>query len=68
MSGVQHAHCSQCASVIDGSAPLCLHHAGAFANDWAADNRVFCDFIHRHVEPPHVALPEWNMYDLGDVA
>lgn len=30
---------------------ICRHHIRPEA-DWAIANRVFCDFLHRRIEPP----------------
>ena len=40
--------CACCAAVI-GDAGLCSHHGVGYGDDWARENRVMCDFIHRGI-------------------
>ncbi len=28
---------------------VCAHHTASFADDWAAGNRLMCDFLHRGI-------------------
>lgn len=54
-----HSHCPSCSLVMPGSSPICAHHGMAFAEDWAVSNRIFCDLLHRAIEPPPSGpLPE----------
>lgn len=51
-----HRHCSSCGTSLPGPGPnLCPHHHNP-DTEWAAANRVFCDFLHRGVDPPPVVL------------
>ena len=36
---------------------VCLHHTVG-DRDWSIINRMFCDFVHRGIEPPRVALDD----------
>ena len=42
------SHCAYCGAVTIGSG-LCPHHSVGYADDWARENRIMCDFIHRGV-------------------
>ena len=46
--------CAACGAETIGRA-LCPHHSAGYADDWAAGNRVMCDFIHRGII---VAMPD----------
>lgn len=47
--------CVSCGLQLAGEASLCPHHHSAFSDDWAAVNRIVCDFVHRGLLPPRVA-------------
>ena len=50
--------CAQCAMpVVAGE--LCPIHIIAH-DDWATQNRIACDFVHRGVEPPNVTKDAWT--------
>jgi hypothetical protein len=34
-------------TLTDGD--VCSHHTASFADDWAAGNRLMCDFLHRGI-------------------
>jgi hypothetical protein len=40
--------CACCGQTLGGSADLCPHHT-LQESDWATDNRIMCDFIHRGI-------------------
>jgi hypothetical protein len=42
------SRCACCGTVI-GDAGLCSHHGVEYGDDWARENRVMCDFIHRGI-------------------
>ena len=42
------ALCSQCGLTLPNSVTqLCSHHSAEKGPDWAAHNKIVCDFIHR---------------------
>ena len=43
--------CSICGATMFGDDALCPYHvsAGADSDDWAAGNRIWCNFFHRGV-------------------
>ena len=44
--------CALCGvSVYGSNLAICPYHFGGGPEDWAAGNRVFCDFMHRGVVP-----------------
>jgi hypothetical protein len=47
--------CVLCAAELGGDANLCGHHHSFPVSDWAAENRIMCDFIHRGIVPPRLA-------------
>ena len=46
------ASCAQCGLITPDDAEMCVHHVVADEPDWAAANRMMCDFVHRGVAPP----------------
>lgn len=44
--------CPSC-GVQSSNEGICLHHIPVDA-DWAQANRIFCDLLHRRIEPPLV--------------
>jgi hypothetical protein len=44
--------CALCAVILTGEGELCTHHHTVKHDDWAAGNRVMCDFLHRKRIPP----------------
>ncbi len=64
------ALCASCGLQLIGRDELCPHHACVYGDDWAASNRIICDFFHRHKEPAR--LPEAQRDDtfwtqVGDI-
>jgi hypothetical protein len=39
--------CASCGLPLTGDTALCPHHHCVFGEDWAAGNRLMCDFFHR---------------------
>lgn len=62
-----HTHCCQCAVLNVGTTQLCVHHA-VVGDDWAAANRIFCAWLHRHIEPPQVPWVEAPSVEWSDAA
>jgi hypothetical protein len=48
--------CAACGSQLAGDVELRPHHSCVYGDDWAAANRIMCDFFHRGTVPPR--LPE----------
>jgi hypothetical protein len=47
--------CACCGTSNPVGEAICAHHLRPEV-DWAAANRIFCDFVHRGIEPPAVPL------------
>lgn len=43
--------CASCGLSLSGDATLCPHHHAVYGDEWAAANRIMCDFLHRGVLP-----------------
>jgi len=41
--------CAQCGQPTFGPAGLCTYHDSGHGDDWAAGNRIMCDFLHRRI-------------------
>lgn len=39
--------CAQCGYPMIGPGELCAHHNASDGVNWARDNRIMCDFVHR---------------------
>lgn len=50
--------CVLCGVQLGGDATLCAHHHALPMGDWAAENRIMCDFIHRGIVPPRLPAAE----------
>lgn len=50
-----HVHCPQCGTANPAQA-ICSFHAPV--DDWAVENRVWSDFIHRGIVPKRLPLSE----------
>ena len=50
--------CASCGLQLAGEAGLCPHHHAVYGDDWAAGNRIMCDFFHRKRMPPHLTRIE----------
>jgi hypothetical protein len=46
--------CARCGLQLGQGAALCLDHVAAGDQDWAAANRIMCDFLHRRKPPPRL--------------
>ena len=56
--------CAQCAQPTLGPGEFCAFHTAGQTEDWAAGNRLMCDFLHRGIvppTPPDVADPSIEM-------
>lgn len=53
--------CVACGLALAGDADFCPHHQTGYAEDWAAANRIMCDFVHRKWIPPN---PPPNQHDI----
>ena len=65
-----HTHCASCGTVTPmGGGAICSHHIVTLAGDeWAKSNTAFCNFIHRHIEPPNRPLPDFSNPEWVEVA
>ena len=49
------SHCAQCGYTTNSPGELCAHHIAGYGSpsvhgdDWAAGNRMMCDFLHRGI-------------------
>ena len=48
--------CPLCGAAPNNDTGLCAFHAPI--DDWAAENRIMCDAIHRRVLPPRLPASE----------
>jgi len=44
--------CAQCGQPTFDSGGLCPYHNSGHGDDWAAGNRIMCDFLHRGIVSP----------------
>ena len=49
--------CASCGLVLASDVALCPHHH-VTNDEWAAGNRVMCNFIHRHIVPARLSAEE----------
>lgn len=63
MSGVQNL-CALCGQRLVGRESLCAAHHTMAGEEWAAVNRIMCDFLHRGVATPRLGPSERR--DLDD--
>lgn len=47
--------CPVCGLPVYGGGRICAHHPDTYGPNWAAGNKIMCDFFHRGVVPPRVA-------------
>jgi hypothetical protein len=50
--------CVLCGAQLGGDASLCAQHQAVTALDWAAENRIMCDFLHRGIVPQRLSAAE----------
>jgi hypothetical protein len=58
--------CVLCAQPTLGPAECCAYHIAGQTDDWAAGNRVMCDFLHRGIvgaTPHDAADPSMELLD-----
>jgi len=66
--------CPSCGSALTGESAIlgmCVHHKYALGDEWAANNRLMCDLLHRGRVParlPAGAREELFWADVADVA
>lgn len=48
------ARCASCTLKLRGDEELCSHNHVVYGDDWAAVNRIMCDFFHRNSAPKRV--------------
>ena len=53
------SYCANCGLQLSGDSALCPHHL-IDTDDWAATNRIMCEFFHRGQEPPRLSERERN--------
>jgi hypothetical protein len=46
------SRCGLCGQETGSSSEICDYHLSLPADDWAAGNRIMCDFVHRGIVPP----------------
>ena len=63
-----HVHCAAGGVANPNNSSLCAHHHSAYGDEWAVANRVFCDLLHRRIEPAPVVLAESAIVGGEDVA
>ena len=47
--------CSLCGMLVASHTALCSHHDRP-VDDWATQNRIMCDLLHRGVVPPRLPV------------
>lgn len=52
--------CSSCGVQLSEDGELCPHHHYVYADDWALNNRIMCNFFHRGVVPDRLTAKERN--------
>ncbi len=50
--------CASCGLQLSGDAALCPHHHCVYGDNWAAANRIMCDFLHRGKPPRRLDAAE----------
>jgi hypothetical protein len=50
--------CASCRTQLPDEEGLCRHHDSAYGDQWAASNRIMCDFLHRKKVPPRLEPAE----------
>jgi hypothetical protein len=62
--------CAACGLQLTGDSALCPHHHCVYGDDWAAANRIMCDFFHRGKVPPRLARAEREdeLWHAGEIA
>jgi hypothetical protein len=58
--------CVLCGVTLCGDADLCAYHLRAYAESWAATNRIICDFVHRGIDPMRVSAAERELDAMRD--
>ncbi len=50
--------CASCGLQLNNNTELCPHHHVMYGDDWAASNRLMCDFFHRGKVPSRLSKKE----------
>jgi len=50
--------CVLCGLEVQDGGALCAHHLCGLAENWAATNRIMCDFVHRGIAPRRLSVEE----------
>ena len=50
--------CVSCGVMNPDGVEVCPHHHNVYGDDWAASNRVWCDFFHRGIVPKRLTVAE----------
>jgi len=50
--------CVMCGLEASEDGVLCAHHLFGIPDEWAASNRIMCDFVHRGVVPRRLSREE----------
>jgi hypothetical protein len=58
-----NGRCPSCGSPNPTPDGICAHHLANEVN-WSVANRVFCDLLHRQIEPPPVTVDIEGFYDV----
>lgn len=51
-------HCAACTLELDNDRGLCPHHDVRSADQWAASNKIWCDYFHRRIPIPRLTKAE----------
>ena len=54
--------CAVCGATNSAGDMICPHHIRREV-DWAVANRVFCDLLHRRIEPPPAAFDTSTLFE-----
>jgi hypothetical protein len=57
--------CALCGVALWGDARLCLSHHGVAYDDFAASNRIWCDFVHRGIAPQRLSAAARDDADMA---
>ena len=56
--------CAYCSLEMQSPGVLCVRHTNVFGEDWAAGNRIICDFVHRGIVPPTPSEPTGSAVEI----
>ena len=55
--------CAHCGQTVLGGSGVCAFHLTGQGDDWAAGNRIMCDFFHRGIVLPRPPEPASHSSD-----